>query len=100
MGEWYSLVLFYINKNTYVSLFQRPMCIDDMPRGIFSGLKRTLRLLLMKHGIECIRAYSEADPVIVKIAQERQAYGIVSDDSDSPSIKSISVSVYISLSIL
>ena len=56
--------------------------VNDMPRGLFSGMKRTLRYLLMKHGIECVRAYSEADPIIVQVAKERKAYGIVSDDSD------------------
>ncbi|ELP92590.1 hypothetical protein EIN_074330 [Entamoeba invadens IP1] len=64
------------------SFFDKPNSLSDLRVTIFSGFKRVLKHLLLKHGFECIRSVSEADPVIVRLSIEREAYAVVTSDSD------------------
>ncbi|KAL7721389.1 Asteroid domain-containing protein [Entamoeba marina] len=62
--------------------FDSPNSISSLKTTIHSCHKRLLKYLLMKYNFECIRAYSEADPVIIEICIKRKAYGVVTSDSD------------------
>ncbi|BFU20897.1 hypothetical protein, conserved [Entamoeba histolytica] len=62
--------------------FSKPSTVNELPITIFSGLKRSIKYLLLKYGFECVRAYAEADPVIIEKSVEVNAYGVVTSDSD------------------
>lgn len=65
-----------------LKFFMEPHSVYDLSINIPRGFARVLRYTLLKYNFTCVRAYSEADPVIVEEYIKRNGYGVVTNDSD------------------